>query len=512
MKIRNIVLASWALIGCSASSGPESVEVQTQAVLGADITNSGTAIALVTNPADSFVPLSVIHDGVFPPQGSTDGSKEFDTYSGMQRTTDWLGYSFASPQTFATVVYQGGIQRWNGGWFSNIALQVSQNGVWNNVAGVVSTPPFAGNDNVNYETYTFSFPPVTGDGIRVFGQPGGLNTYTNTGEMRVYQSAGSSSDSGTDASADAARDSGSGMDVTADVSDTGHDVGTDSSDATFSDATFSDASNGGQDATVDSGRDAGGGMPGTDGGCGLSGAQTGQLTMQTTIAGVSRSYVVLVPTSYSSSTAVPLSFVFHEHGGSPASAMGFGLQNAASSAGSGAIFVFPQAIDPGGGASWDVVCSSNDVAFYDAMLSQLSSQYCIATNKVFASGFSAGADFAETVGCCRASTLRAVAPASGGLYADVSQCTTPAPAFRLTSGTQDVYFNQFDFANGVAYFQGANHCAYSASLASGAGNPSPSPCLQYNGCSSPVVWCNYSMPHQLPPTWAADTWAFFSGF
>jgi hypothetical protein len=247
-------------LGCGSSASPERVGALSQADLGTDITLNGTAIALVTKPVGSLVPLSIIGDGVFEPQGSTDANQQYNTYTGTNRTTDWIGYSFSSPQNFGGVVYQGGIQYWNGGWFVNIAVQVLQNGTWKNVSGMTTIPAFAGNNGINFETYTFTFPTVTGTGIRVYGQPGGLNTYTTTGQMRVYQGSGGS-DAGVDASPDAAVDAGSGPDAAAhdsgfiDASDAGDAGLSDARDASVPDASdaasASDASDAGSTADSD---------------------------------------------------------------------------------------------------------------------------------------------------------------------------------------------------------------------------------------------------------------------
>ncbi len=257
------------------------------------------------------------------------------------------------------------------------------------------------------------------------------------------------------------------------------------------------------DATVESGTTDAARGPTVDGGCGLSGALTGQFTANVTIGGTARTYTVIVPSNNTSSGAVPLAFVLHGLNQFSSDAIGYGLQNAAATAGNVAVFVFPQALS--GPNVWDLSCAGNDVAFFDAIRAQLASSYCIQPGKVFVTGFSAGGDFANALGCCRGNVIRAIAPSSGGFYS--SGCTAQAPAFRLTSGASDPIYQQFEFVNGLSYYQAANHCSVTA-IASGA-----APCFAYTGCTNPVMWCNYAcMPHQLPPTWAADTWGFFSSF
>src|SRR5262249_62002596 len=89
------------------------------------------------------------------------------------------------------VVFQEGINFFDGGWFDTLTVQVRQNGVWTNVANLVSTPPYPPNDAVNYETYTLTFDDTVGDGIRIDGAPGGSADFISVGELEVYgESAG----------------------------------------------------------------------------------------------------------------------------------------------------------------------------------------------------------------------------------------------------------------------------------------------------------------------------------
>jgi hypothetical protein len=156
---------------------------------GTDLTMGGTIIATVLSPTGggNHNP-EIIRDGVFPPVGSGDSSQQYDTYNGEVRAEEFIGYQFSASQTFGKVVFQDGKQFGNGGWFNTLQLQVHQGGAWVNIGGVVATPAYKGNDNISFETYTFTFPPVSGDGIRLDGAPGGDTsaTFISVGELRVY--------------------------------------------------------------------------------------------------------------------------------------------------------------------------------------------------------------------------------------------------------------------------------------------------------------------------------------
>jgi len=150
---------------------------------------ANAVIARVTAPTGvGNKSLQVIRDGDKPPVGSTDPSREYDTYDGANTAPeDWIGYTFASPQTFGRVMFQEGMHFWDGGWFNTLTVQVRQAGVWTNVSNLHFTPAFPfGNDGTNYQSYILDFSAITGDGIRLDGAPGGQNQFISVGELEVY--------------------------------------------------------------------------------------------------------------------------------------------------------------------------------------------------------------------------------------------------------------------------------------------------------------------------------------
>jgi cysteine-rich repeat protein len=160
------------------------------ATFGPNLASQATIIARVTAPTGSGnKSLEVIRDGDKPPVGSTDSTRQYDTWDGANTAPeDWIGYTFTTPKTFTRVVFQEGMNFWDGGWFDTLTVQVRQNGVWTAVAGLTSTPAYPANDNINYETYTLNFTPTTGDGIRLDGAPGGSADFISVGELEVYGS------------------------------------------------------------------------------------------------------------------------------------------------------------------------------------------------------------------------------------------------------------------------------------------------------------------------------------
>jgi hypothetical protein len=151
--------------------------------------SASSILAQVTKPTgDGSKSLAVIRDGVKPAVGSQVATQQYDTYDGNNTSTsDYIGYAFSGVKTFSRVVYQEGILAADGGWFNGqIKIQVRQNGVWVTVPATVS-PAYPGiNDGSSYQSFTFTFTPTTGDGIRIYGAPGGSAAFISVGELEVY--------------------------------------------------------------------------------------------------------------------------------------------------------------------------------------------------------------------------------------------------------------------------------------------------------------------------------------
>ncbi len=153
-----------------------------------NLTQTGTIIAKITAPrGHGNHNLEVIRDGDKPPVGTTDSTRQYDTYSGgAVSTDDWIGYQYTTPQTFGRVVFQEGRNFPDGGWFKNLTVQVRQSGTWVTVPNLTTTPVYPPNDGVSFESYTLQFTPVVGDAIRIDGAPGGTSYFISVGELEVY--------------------------------------------------------------------------------------------------------------------------------------------------------------------------------------------------------------------------------------------------------------------------------------------------------------------------------------
>lgn len=129
------------------------------------------------------------------------------------------------------------------------------------------------------------------------------------------------------------------------------------------------------------------------------------------VGDVTREYRLIVPESVDLTKPAPLVFAFHgflidskdlmpkyTHLGDTARKHGF-------------ILVFPNAVDANWGLSPDK--ARKDIAYFDALLKQLSSDYRIDRNQVYAVGMSNGGFFAHLLGQFRSDKVAAVASHSG---------------------------------------------------------------------------------------------------
>lgn len=181
-------------------------------------------------------------------------------------------------------------------------------------------------------------------------------------------------------------------------------------DATTHDATTHDATT--HDATT-TGTDAAAGSAG----CHLPLA-SGISDVSIVVDGVTRTYVRVVPSSYDPAKPYPLFIGLHASGGTAQS--GRSKLNLEAGSHEPAVFVYPNGTpgaSPSGDRGWVLDGDGADVAFYDALLAELTNTACIDRARVAVVGFSNGGMFANVLACLRAADLRMV----------VSVASTPGP-------------------------------------------------------------------------------------
>ena len=163
--------------------------------------------------------------------------------------------------------------------------------------------------------------------------------------------------------------------------------------------------------------------------------------------GITREYILYVPEIYSDNVSVPLLINFHGGGGTATGQMYVAdMRPIADTA--NFILVYPQGLelDNGGSTHWNsmLVSDSNkssvdDFGFIDALIGDLLLTYNIDSTRLYATGFSNGADMSFTLGCYLQNKIAAVAPVSGLMINNPnSNCSLSIPTgVMVVHGTSD---------------------------------------------------------------------------
>ena len=186
----------------------------------------------------------------------------------------------------------------------------------------------------------------------------------------------------------------------------------------------------------------------------------------------------------------------------------------------GAIIVYPAGVSNGSSFTWsnsgDSADALRDYEFFDVMYQELTTKYCVDTDKVYAAGHSLGAWFTNSLACARGDVLRGVTTLGGAR--STGTCTGPTAVMQWHNPDD----NLASFASGEAArddFVEQNQC----SDVSVPVEPSWGNCVEYQGCleDAPTVWCPHGVdideysgeyyPHTWPKAVGADMWDFLQG-
>ena len=273
-------------------------------------------------------------------------------------------------------------------------------------------------------------------------------------------------------------------------------------------------------ARDDAGVDTDGGRKISSDGCGTTPPHTGNSAATTTDGrGTTRDYEVYLPASYDKTKPLALTFAYHGAGGNSSQSEAFGIQNGAGAA-DASIFVFPQGVAfQTYGVGWDDTCGGYDMVFFDHMVADIESHYCVDTTRVFAAGFSWGCDQVTALTCCRGDKIRAVSGAScTDEFGKADDPTTYANLACPALGGTGIRFTHDASGGDTAYpaplftttsklFQTLSGCpSFSGSLTANA-------CHTYAGCTDTFIECPYAaLGHATPSGWGGDTWSFFATY
>ncbi len=290
------------------------------------------------------------------------------------------------------------------------------------------------------------------------------------------------------------------------------------------------------------GGSAGSGSSGMSSGCGkmptiASGMYNNGSTISITAANIQRRYILNVPTNYDNTKPYKLIIAFHQLDGNDAQMYAHKYYHLLDLANNSAIFVAPNgqkngspctSTDPNrdSGCGWPNP-QGQDVALADAVVAQIEENFCVNTNRIFATGWSYGGSMSYKTACERGlggtkdgvpGYLRAIAVYSGSQLSGNCTPTTPV-AYFASHGTHDGVLN---YSNGVGLAQNfakANGCNWMTPTAVNSG---AHVCTDEMGCMMdyPVRFCSFNGDHTPDPdngqggnSWVyQEVWDFFSKF
>jgi len=245
-----------------------------------------------------------------------------------------------------------------------------------------------------------------------------------------------------------------------------------------------------------------------------------------------RRYILNVPTNYDNTHPYKLIIVYHELNGNDVEMYNQKFYNLLPQSNNTAIFIVPNGSQSSGPCtgtgSGDSGCgwpnSNNaDLNFVDALVKATEDNFCIDTNRIFATGWSYGGSMSYKTACERPlgaanGYIRGIAVYSGSQLS--GNCTPTKPvAYYASHGTHDSVLN---YSNGVGLAQNfakANGCNWATptSVTSGA-----HVCTNEMGCMAgyPVEFCSFNGDHtpfpdngQESSSWeAANVWPFLNQF
>ena len=162
---------------------------------------------------------------------------------------------------------------------------------------------------------------------------------------------------------------------------------------------------------------------------------------------MNREYLLYIPDSYDETSAVPLMLVFHGFSGSASEFINIGSDGGSdmrSLAESDTfILVYPQGGCLNGGSHWnpcpvggDNKSTSDDLGFVESIISEVSSQYKVNLERIYAAGYSNGGMMAYGLANYKSNLIAAVASVSGAMLDCTGPTSHPMPVLHL-HGTSD---------------------------------------------------------------------------
>lgn len=168
-------------------TGGSTVTIQKTVTVEDRVLIPGKAICSVTAPeGGGSKNVQTIYDFIIPTAGSSDAGTQYDTYRFTDRPESvYAGVEFDVAVELAGVAFTEGMHFWDGGWFAETpTIEVLIDGTWTAVETTAAPDYYTGNNNISFETYTFTLAEaVVCEGVRLIGKPGGSANFISVGEI-----------------------------------------------------------------------------------------------------------------------------------------------------------------------------------------------------------------------------------------------------------------------------------------------------------------------------------------
>lgn len=158
--------------------------------------------------------------------------------------------------------------------------------------------------------------------------------------------------------------------------------------------------------------------------------------------GIEREYILYLPTTYNEASAVPLVLNFHGFGGSASEYMNYADMRSLAELDT-FILVYPQGSCLDGASHWNPCpagagnkSSADDLGFIESLVNELSSQYNVDMERIYAVGYSNGGMMAYGLANYKSELIAAVASVSGAMLDCTGPVSHPMPVVDL-HGTAD---------------------------------------------------------------------------
>jgi polyhydroxybutyrate depolymerase len=236
-------------------------------------------------------------------------------------------------------------------------------------------------------------------------------------------------------------------------------------------------------------------------GCGTAATQTLNQWVDSMVmtGGANRPYAVRLPTGYDAMRAYPVVVLLH--------GCGSGTNNVPMEKATGADAILVRGTGSGADTCWNTSANGPDVAFFDAMVTDVKKRFCADEHRFFVVGYSSGSWLVNQLTCIRASVLRGGASVTGGESAS-GNCGGPVARIFI--------HDEGDDTNQISGSIRARDRHLTQNMCDESAQPTPvdpSPCTLYQGCAAgnPVEWCQtMGEMHNRQDSFAPTTfWNFF---